>query len=508
MRLCAPQLLASLSLLLMGCAVGPDYHAPAAPDVQHYTAQPLPSTTSATPGVAGGNAQHFAPGGDIPAQWWALFHNKRLDELVKNALQANPDLQAAQAALRVARENYLAATGAFWPSVGTSLQATRQKTPGALFGRPGIPGSIYTLYEAKAQVSYVPDVFGATRRQVEKQRAGVDYQRFELAASRLSLTANVVTTAIQAASLRQQLKVQHEISDAYSQNVDILRKQLNFGGASQAALQQAITLLAQARARIPPLQKQLAMTEDLLATLTGHFPSQMPALNITLDDLTLPASLPVSLPSRLVKQRPDVRAASARLHQASAAIGVAIANILPQFTITASLGTLASHPEDLFSPGGGLWSLAAGLTQPLFHGGELLHKKRAAEAAYDQAAAQYRSTVLTAFRDVADALRALHTDAAALQAQLMAAQAAGDGYRIARGQYQAGAVAYPALLQAGLSWQQAQATLVQAQAARFSDTAALFQALGGGWWQQPKITSKNGSVKTAARTGDQSDARQ
>lgn len=486
--------------MLAGCAVGPDFHAPAAPAVGRYTAIALPAATAATPGIAGGEAQHFAPGQDLPAQWWTLFHSESLDTLIKDALRANPDLQAAQAALRVARENYLAATGAFWPSFGGVLQATRQKSPGALFGRPGVPGNIYTLYEAKAQVSYTPDVFGGTRRQVEQQHAGVDYQRFELKASRLSLTAQVVTTAINVAALQQQLDVQEQIIDAYAQVADILGKQVQLGGASQASRQQAITLLAQAQAKLPPLKKQLATAQDLLATLTGHFPAQMPPLDIRLDALTLPTFLPLSLPSRLVRQRPDVRAAAAKLHQASAAIGVATANILPQFTITAALGSVASHPEDLFSPGGGLWSLAAGLTQPLFHGGELLHKKRAAEAAYDQAAAQYRSTVLSAFRDVADSLRALSADADALKAQLRAAQAAHDSFSITRGQYQAGAVAYPGLLQAGLTWQQARSALVQAQAARFSDTAALFQALGGSWWHQKPSSKQPPATPTSART--------
>ncbi len=472
------------AVTLAGCVVGPDYHPPNAPSVERYTAQPLPATTGAISGITAGHAQHFAPGADLPAEWWALFHSEALNHLVAAALKANPDLAAAQAALRVAQENYRAAGGALWPALNGVLQAQRQRTPGALFGQPRFPGSIYTLYQAQAQVSYVPDVFGGTHRTIEREGATVDYARMELEAARLSLTANVVATAVQVAALNQQIAAQHAIIDAYVESAGILRRQVELGGASQAARQQLLTLLAQARAGLPPMQRQRAAAQNLLATLTGHFPSEMPALDIQLDNLALPNTLPVSLPSRLVEQRPDIQAASARLHEASAAVGIAIANRLPQITLTANLGTLATHPEDLFSPGGGLWNFGAALTQPIFKGGELLHRQRAAQASFEQAKAQYRSTVLTAFRDVADTLQALQTDADALRTQRAAQQAAGQLLEIAKGQYQAGGLTYPGVLEAGLAWQRARIATIQAQAARYSDTAALFQALGGGWWNR------------------------
>lgn len=490
---------ACLSATLSGCAVGPDFHPPAAPPVEHYTAPPLPEQTLAAPAIGAGHAQRFESGADLPAQWWTLFRSPALDRLVTAALKANPDLEAARAALRVAQENYRASTAALWPALDGTLHAQRQKTPGALFGAPSFPASIYTLYQVQAQVSYAPDVFGGTRRAIEREGATVDYARMELEAARLSLTANVVTTAVQVAALNQQIAAEHAIIAAYAEGADILRQQVELGGAAQAALQQQLTLLAQARAELPPMQRQLAAAHNLLATLTGHFPSEMQALDIKLDNLTLPDTLPVSLPSRLVAQRPDIQAASARLHQASAAVGIATANRLPQIALTANLGTLATHPEDLFSPGGGLWSFGAALTQPIFKGGELLHRQRAAQAAYEQAEAQYRSTVLAAFRNVADALQALQTDAESLRTQLAAQRAAKQLLDIAHGQYRAGGLTYPGVLEAGLVYQRARIATVQARAARYSDTTALFQALGGGWWNR-KVD--RAGVATAASIHD------
>jgi len=482
-----------------GCMVGPDFQRPAAPEVKTYTQQPLPGQTSATAGITGGDAQRFRVGADIPGQWWTLFHSTQLNQLIDDALKANPTLAAAQASLREARENYLSSEGGLYPSFDGSFSATRQKTSGALFGRPGTSGSIYTLYNVQAQVSYTLDLFGATRRQIEQQQAAVDYQRFQLEGAYLTLTSNVVTTAVQIASLREQLAADTDIRDAQQQIVDVVRKQFSFGGASQAALQAQLSQLAQLQALLPPLRKQLAQQQHQLATLTGRYPSELQPVTLRFDDLTLPKDLPVSLPSKLVEQRPDVRAAEAQLHEASAAVGVATAKLLPQVTLTADIGSIATHPEKLFSPGGGIWSLAGSLTQPLFDGGQLLHSKRAAVAAYDAAAAQYRGTVLTAFQNVADSLRALTDDADSLQAQLDYEHAAKASFDIARQQYKLGGISYTALLQAGLTYQQSRTTLAQAQAARYSDTAALFQALGGGWWQRHDIADAVASNDQTAR---------
>jgi len=479
-------------VLVSGCMVGPDFTRPSAPAVKTYTHGPLPTSTAAATGVAGGDSQHFEIGADIPSQWWTLFRSPQLNQLIVDALQANPDLEAAKASLRVAQENYLASLGGLYPSFNAGFSANRQKTSGALFGSPQAGSNIFTLYNAQAQVSYTLDLFGGTRRQIEQNRAGVDYQRFQLEGAYLTLTSNVVTTVVQIASLRTQIAANRDITDAQQKIADIVKRQLGFGGASQAQLQQQLAQLAQVQAQLPPLRKQLVQQQHLLAALTGRFPSQVAPLDISFEQLKLPQTLPVSLPSKLVEQRPDVRAAAAQLHEASAAIGVATANQLPQITISGDIGTIATQIGDLFSSGGGIWSIAGGLTQPIFDGGQLRHKKRAAVAAYDQAAAQYRGTVLTAFRNVADSLRALGIDADGLKAQLAAEQAARKSYEISQKQLKLGGINYPTLLQSELSYQQSRTALAQAQAARYSDTAALFQALGGGWWNHSNEKQRSG----------------
>jgi NodT family efflux transporter outer membrane factor (OMF) lipoprotein len=486
---------ASLALLAAGCAVGPNFVRPAAPSVRRYTEQPLPAST-ASADVAGGNAQRFLIGADIPAQWWRLFRSKPLDALIEEALASSPTLRAAQAALTRAKESYLASVGSFFPSLSGNLQAQRQKSSGALSGTPRAPGALYNLYYAQAQVSYVADVFGGVRRQVEESGAAVDFQRDELEAAYLTLTANVVTTTVNIASLASQLQAAKEIADVDAKIVEIVRRQVAVGAAAPPELLQQQAQLAQAQAAIPPLRKQIDQAQNLLAALTGRFPSQSPPVDISLDDLRLPSDLPLSVPSRLVEQRPDVRAATAQLHEASAAIGVATANMLPQITLTADIGTAASTTGALFSTGNGVWSIAGGLLQPIFKGGTLLHEKRAAVAAYEQAAAQYRSTVLTAFQNVADALRALTNDADALKAQRKAERTARHSLDISERQYAIGAIAYPTLLQAVLTYQQARSALAEARGARFADTAALFQALGGGWWNRPPMLA--GSSQASA----------
>ncbi|MDE2148361.1 MAG: efflux transporter outer membrane subunit [Gammaproteobacteria bacterium] len=474
---------AAVTVTLSGCAVGPDFKRPPAPPVDRYTRQPLPAATAST-AIAGGAAQRFAPGADIPGQWWALYHSAPLNALIDDALRANPSLQAAQAALRQAREVYLASVGNLFPSFDGNFRATRQKTSGSLFAAPGSNGVIFSLYNVQAQVSYTVDLFGGVRRQIEENRATVDFQRFQFEASYLTLTSNVVTAAVRAAAVQAQIEAAEEVVAARRRILDSVQRQLEAGGASQAEVQQQLAQLAQAQAALPPLRTQKAQLEHQLAALTGRFPSQMSPLQLTLDQLTLPQQLPLSLPSKLVEQRPDVRAAEAQLHRASAAVGVATANLLPQFTITGFLGSVATHFGDLLSPGGGIWNLSGGVLIPFFHGGTLLHQKRAAVAAFEQAAAQYRSTVLNAFQNVADALRALTDDADALQAQHDAERAAKRSQDIAEQQYAAGAISYPVLLQAELTYQQTRSALALAQGARFADTAALFQALGGGWWNR------------------------
>lgn len=471
------------ALLATGCAVGPDFKRPPAPPVASYTAEPLPQHTVASEGATGA-AQVYVNGADLPAQWWTLFHSEKLNALVQQALGANPDVAAAQAALRQAHEKLLAQEGSLLPEVDGNASATRQKINAAAYGQPGGGSYIYNLFNATANVSYGLDIWGAERRAIEAQRALSEYQNFQLEATYLTLSSNVVTTAIQEASLRGQVEATQQIIQADQQQLNTVERQLALGGASRLDVLTQRTQLANERATLLPLQKQLQQNRDLLAVLLGQPPSQQPQERFTLDDLLLPVDLPLSVPARLVAERPDVRAQEALVHQASAEIGVATANMLPQLTITGDFGGTSTAFSELLKSGSNVWSFGASVTQPIFHGGTLLHEKRAAVAAYDQAAAQYRSTVLTAFRNVADALYALDADAANLGEQNLATQAAAETLEVSRKRFAAGSISPLDLLVAERTFHQARIAQLQAQAARYADTVALFQALGGGWWNQ------------------------
>ena len=471
-------------LLLAGCAVGPDFLRPEPPKDAAYTAEPVTATAPAA-----GEAQHFAAGQEIPAAWWPLFKSPRLNTLIEQALRASPNIEAAKAALAQAHELTLSGEAAFFPTLQGSAGASRNLTPNATLSPATATGNpYYSLYTTQLAVSYMPDVFGGTRRQVESSVAQAEFQRFQLEAAYLTLASDVVVSVVQEASLRAQIAATQDIIDIESQQLDVLQHQFELGGASRAAVLAQAATLAQTRATLPPLAKQLAQERNLIATLAGRFPNDPPAETFELSTLYLPQELPLSLPSRLVEQRPDIRSAEALLHSASAQVGVATANLLPQITLTGQYGTISTG-----NPLAGLpvWSIGAGLTQPLFRGGELLHARRAAVAAYEEAAAQYRSTVLTAFQNVADALRALQSDADALSAQVVAERAAADSLDIARRQFQLGAINYLLLLNAEQTYQQAHIALVQAQANRYADTAALFQALGGGWWNRRDVAAAN-----------------
>jgi NodT family efflux transporter outer membrane factor (OMF) lipoprotein len=476
---------------LPACTVGPNFKKPVPPGIAAYTAAPLPSSTAAAP-VPGGESQRFADGREIPAQWWALFHNQELDRLIGQALVDSPSLAAAQAALRQASENRRAQYGALWPSLDANFSATRQKFSSAAFGDSSIPSSIFTLYNASVNVSYNFDFFGGTRRAIEASVAQLNYQRFQLEGAHLTLTSNIVTTAIQEASLRARIRATLEIIAAEEEQVKLMERRLELGAGALPELLAQQAQLAQTRTGLPPLEKELAQSRHQLAVLCGKFPAEAAALpQFELADLQLPQELPVSLPSELVRQRPDVLASEELLHEASAQVGVATANQFPKITLSAGLGPQATAFGDLFSSGATVWSIGAGILQPIFHGGELSARRRAASAALEQAQAQYRITVLQAFQNVADVLRALELDAQALRAQAAAEKAARDSLDLARKQYSYGALNYLLLLDSERQHRQARITLAQAQAARYADTAALFQALGGGWWnregQQPKV---------------------
>ena len=477
----------AVSTLLTSCAVGPNFKKPAAPQVNSYTPSP-PSTTSSSTNVAGGETQHFVAGQDIPGEWWKLFHSKPLNALIERSLQANPGLKAAQAALAVARENVLAQKGSYYPSVAGSFSAARQKTSSEISPTPNSGALYFNLYTPQVSVSYLPDVFGLNRRTVESLKAQAEQARFALVATDIALSANVVAAAIQEASLREQIAATRQLIAINTNMLEILRNQFDKGYVSRLDVTAQESQLAQVTATLPPLLKQLAQQRDLLAALSGGFPSQGPAEEFELSSLQLPQELPLSLPSQLVAQRPDVRQAEENLHAASAQIGIAVANRLPNLTLAADAGTMALAASQMFAGGAGFWTLAGGVTQPIFQGGALLHKERAARAAYVQAAEQYRSTVLNAFQNVADTLNALEQDGNALTAAAAAKDAASVTLDLARQQWQSGYANYLALLNAEQTYQQAVINLIQAQANRYADTAALFQALGGGWWNRMDLT--------------------
>lgn len=480
------------SSLLAGCAVGPDFKRPDAPEVDHYTARPITETATRT-NVAGGEAQRFASGAQIPGDWWTLFHSQPLNELIEQSLANNHDLKAAQAALSAARENVLAQRGTYYPSVTASFSATRQKQAGTIAPTPSSNAFQYNLFTPQVSVSYVPDIFGLNRRTVESAQAQEQAVRFQTIATQITLSTNVVAAAVQLAALQSQVDATRELIDLNTHMVTILRDQVDKGYASGLDLAAQESQLEQTRATLPPLLKQLEQQRDLLAVLVGRFPSQSADLSFDLSSLKLPQELPLSLPSAIVAQRPDVLQAEANMHAASAQIGIAIANRLPTIVLSANAGNTALAMDQLFNSGTSFWGVGADITAPIFQGGTLWHQERAAKANYVAAAEQYRSTVMTAFQNVADTLVALDQDAAGLKAAAAAADFAKRTLDLSQRQWQAGYANYLSLLSAQQSYQQARINLVQAQANRYADTAALFQALGGGWWNRADLAQdKNG----------------
>ena len=481
---------ATLVLLLSGCAVGPDFKTPAPPAVNDYAAKPF--TQTATGGnVAGGAAQHFDKSAEISADWWTLFHSKALDDLIAEALANNSDLKSAQAALAAAHENVLAQRGAYFPSVTAGFSASRQQQSTLLAPVPNANIFTYNLFTPEVSVSYAPDIFGLNRRTVESLEAQQQSVRYQMAATYTTLTSNVAATAIQEASNATQIAAIRQLIDDDTKMVGILEDQLAHGYASGLDLAAQKSQLAQAQALLPPLLKQRDQLHDLMAVLTGRFPSQAPVDDFDLASLHLPESLPLSLPSKLVEQRPDVLEAEANLHAASAEIGIAVANRLPNLQLTANAGSTALALGQLFAPGTNFWSVGADLTAPIFEGGALLHRERAARANYQQAAAQYQSTVLAAFQNVPDTLGALDEDARGLKAAGDADESAKSTLDLTERQLKDGYASDLALLTAEQAYQQAHVNLVGAEAARYADTVALFQALGGGWWKRADLSEAN-----------------
>jgi NodT family efflux transporter outer membrane factor (OMF) lipoprotein len=469
---------ACLCALIAAC-VGPNFKRPPPPSATRYTSGELPDRTASAEGP-GGAAQKFLSGADVPRNWWTQFGSAELDELVTQALRANPQVLSAQAALRQAMENTAAQRGAYFPFVQGGFDATRNRDPtGVLQPNLASGAPVYSLYTPQVAVSYTPDLFGSNRRQVESLAAQAEAQRFQLDATYLTLTANVVTAAIQDAALRAQLAATQRVIVLEQQSLDVLKKELELGAIAGADVYAVEAALAQLQAMLPPLHRQLEVTRDQLAVLTGRIPADYQPLTLELDRLALPEDLPLGVPSQLVERRPDVRAAESQLHAATANVGVTIANILPQITITGDVGSTASLMSELFKAGTGFWNLGANGTLTVLDGGTAYHHVRAAYAALDQAGADYKTAVLTAFQNVADALHALDTDAEALEAASRAASAAEKSLAVTRRQLELGSVSYVSLLLGQQAYEQALISQIQARANRLEDTAALFQALGG-----------------------------
>jgi len=476
--------------LLAGCAVGPDFKPPAAPNVSGYTQEPLTSATAAA-ATMGGGAQRFVRALDLPGQWWALLHSKKLNTLMGSALAANPDLAAAQAALVVAKQNVYAQQGLLFPAISGNFTGSRELAP---IGTPsdfGAPNPIFNLFTAQLNVSYVPDVFGGTRRSIEALAAQANSQRFALEATYLTLTSNLAGAAVQEASLRGQIVATRSIIKIETDVLSLLQRQYKLGEIAEADVVAQQAALAQVEQTLSPLEKQLAQQRDLLIALSGGLPSQGLPQTFELSAFRLPRNLPVSLPAQLIEQRPDVRAAEANLQAASAQIGVAIANRLPNVALTGNPGSTALAVNQLFTPGTEFWVISGSITQPIFEGGALLHRELAAKAAYKQALAQYRGAVVTAFQNVADALHAIQSDAVALQKAVASEKATFKSLDITRKRMQLGDINYLALLNAQQAYQQALMSVVQAKAARYADTVALFQALGGGWWNRSDVQQES-----------------
>jgi NodT family efflux transporter outer membrane factor (OMF) lipoprotein len=467
----------TLLCILSACAVGPNFHHPPAPAVTHYSNGTDPAKTASVQGTA----QQFNPGATVAADWWRLFHSSQLDAVIKEAIANNPGLDAAQASLRASQNNLRSGYGIFYPSIDADAGATRERYSPANLGQNS-PGTVFNLFTLSSSVSYALDVFGGQRRLVEGLRAEVDVAHANEEATYLTLAANIFDTVIAAAAYRAEIEATDELIALQKEQVALAKVQADAGTVPYSNVLSLQSQLASYEATIPQLKQKLIQSDDLLAALAGRTPAEWKAPPVRLEDLTLPSDLPVSLPSDLVRQRPDILAAEATAHAASANIGVATAAMLPSITLNGALGAATNSSSSLFSLNGKFWSAGADVTAPLFEGGTLWFKRKAAIEDYKQAMALYRQTVLGAFEQVADTLRALDHDAAVLLAEDEAVSSAAEALHLVQVNYETGIETYLDVLLADTQYHQAKIADLQAIAVRYQDTVALFAALGGGWW--------------------------
>jgi NodT family efflux transporter outer membrane factor (OMF) lipoprotein len=460
------------TMTLAGCAFAPAAKPPAPPTPAHYAVQPTPADSAKADDVA----QHFSLGARAVPAWWRLYGSDTLDAWVDEGLRNNPSLAATQHTLEAAHQLLRAQVGAnMLPTLDAQGQTSRQRA----LGFPGIgpPTNLYDVYAGQLALSYNFDLFGATRHGIEQTAAQVDQQSYEFDAAKRALAANIVIAAINAASLAEQLSTSERLSTLAHEQAALTERSYRLGAASQddvlAMQQQAASI----DTSIPPLRSQALRARHALAVLMGRTPDQAPS-NLTLAQLHLPVDVPISVPSDLLQQRPDVLAAEASVHAASAQVGVATANLFPHISLSAALGSAAFKPANLFTASGSIWSAGVSLTQPIFHGGALMAQRKAAMASYNASLAQYQQAVLNAFQNVADTLTALNQDALTLQAATDEAAAASQSFTDTDARYRLGAVSYPEAVISEQHLQSAKLSEIQARAARMSDTAALFQSMG------------------------------
>ena len=476
-------LLTPLFLFAAGCAVGPDFARPDPPDAAGYTYGGGPAETV----QAGGKTQRFEMGALLAEEWWRLFNSAELDSMVKAAIEENWNLKSAVARLKQSQQSLYAGYGVFFPQADGKFSATRQKFSFAQFGASpgatpfGATSPIFNLLTLSGTVSYVLDVFGGQRRNVENLSAQVDYQNATVLAACLTLSGNVVNAAVANAGYRAEMEATEEMIRYQREQVRITENQVKAGTAPYSAVLSLRSQLAATEATLPPLAQSLNQTEHLLASLTGRTPGEWAPPPLDLEAITLPAELPVALPSELVRRRPDILVAEAQLHSASASIGVATAAMFPSITLSAGWGQNSTSTGTLFASDGNFWNLGAALTQPIFHGGTLWFQRKAAIEGYNSALAAYRQTVVAGFQQVADSLRAVEHDAEALKAHSEALAAADYSLRLMKVNYEAGLVNYLQVLTAETQYRQAKLGYIQAKTLRLQDTTALFVALGGGW---------------------------
>jgi NodT family efflux transporter outer membrane factor (OMF) lipoprotein len=468
---------AGLLAAAVSCRVGPDFARPAVPSTPTYVRGSSPTQTAS----ADGRAQRFVIGAQVAADWWTLFGSRSIDDLVQSCLAGNADLDAARASVRRAEDELRAGYGVFFPQLDAHAGASDQRATPAQFGTPGKPVT-FALYALSGTVSYTIDLWGGNRRQVEGLAAQVDASRATLGGTQVLLTANAITTVVARAAYADEIATTSAMIEVEQEQLRLAQVQVTAGTAAMSTALSIASQLAATQATIPPLEEKRDQADHLLAVLAGTPPSQ-PVQPIALDSIKLPTDLPLTVPAELVRRRPDVLVAEADLHAATAQIGVATAAMLPNLTLTGSIGGASNSLGSLLASNGLVDSIAGGLTQPLFHGGALYYQRKAAIDARDQALASYRSTVLAALEQVADVLRALQHDADAVVAQHAAVDAGKRALDLIQANYQSGIATYLQVIIADEQYLQARLGYIQASAQRLQDTVALYAALGGGWWR-------------------------